>query len=327
MPEMQTKASRYGVLLLNMGGPRNLQEVEQYIYRLLSDPDAVRLPAGRLLQKPLARMIARLRAPKVRRRYELIGGKSPINEATAAQAAATQTELGLPVEHAMRYTRPAAGDALNSLAAREVERTVVIPLYPQYSTVSTLSAMKDLQRCNGHAMAYRTVERHYDNPGYLGAMKAELRATLQQIDSVLRTHVLFTAHSIPEAYIQRGDTYASEVERTAALVAAGEPGIQTWSLAYQSSVGPVRWRGPSLEEELQRLLSTGVEHLVVQPLSFVSENLETLYDLDIVFRQACVESGIKSFHRVRAPGSSELYIKALAGMARRVIGEWEGGNA
>lgn len=318
--------SRYGVLLLNMGGPGSLDEVEQYIYSLLADPDMIRLPLGSVLQKPFARMISRRRAPKVQKRYELIGGKSPIGATTEQQARLLEQQLGIPVDYAMRYTPPACADALRQLAGRGSTRLIAIPLYPQYSTVSTLSSVKDL-KAQSDGREIRVVERHSANRDYINAMREQLIAVLAQTDNSLKSHVLFAAHSIPEAYIRRGDPYAAEIEQTAADIIAGIADPPAHSLAYQSQVGPVKWRGPTLEEALAEVAGTGVQQLVVQPLSFVSENLETLYDLDIVFKKQCAEAGISRYHRVPALNDSLLYIGALANIVRTEVGRWEASDA
>jgi ferrochelatase len=324
---MDVSSNQYGVLLLNMGGPGSLEDVEEYIFNLLADPDMIKLPLSGLIQKPLARFIAKRRAPKVRKRYELIGGKSPIQEETAQQASLLHQQLGLPVSFAMRYTEPSVDEALAMLKHHKVSRLVVIPLYPQYSTVSTLSSIKDFKQNADGAVDYRIVERHYDDPAYVGAMQNVLGDVLKGTAQDLKTHLLFVAHSIPEAYIQQGDPYADEVERTVELICASVDHDLQHSLAYQSRVGPVKWRGPTLEEELEVLVAKGVEQLVVQPLSFVSENLETLFDLDIDFKGSCQQAGIKALHRVPTLGHAPQYIDTLAGIARRTIGSWERDDA
>lgn len=310
-----------------MGGPRDLSEVEDYIFQLLADPDMVRLPCAALLQRPLARFIARRRSPKVRQRYAVIGGRSPLNADAAQQAQLLGERLGLPVAHALRYTPPQAEQAVAMLAARGVQRLVALPLYPQYSSVSTLSALKDLDRGNAGRLPVRAIDRHFSDPGYISALRELLQETLGRIKPRLRTHLLFVAHSIPEAYIAAGDPYVAEVEATVQLVSAGlEPRLPQ-SLAYSSRVGPLKWRGPALAEELDRLARQGVEQLVVHPVSFVSENLETLFDLDIEFKRQCAERGLHEFLRVPALGCAPAYISALAGLVQRQIAQWEGGDA
>lgn len=319
--------AHYGVLLLQMGGPYDLDGVRDYIYQLLADPDMVKFPGSALLGKPLAAMIARFRTPKVKKRYALIGGKSPINAATAEQASLVAGKLGLPASFAMRYTPPPVRQALGELRAQGVERLIVIPLYPQYSTVSTLSSRKDFDRQNQPPLPLRFVQRHYDDAVYISGMQAMLRAELAKLDPALPSHLLFVAHSIPEAYVRQGDTYTAEIEATGELICAGVPEAPPHSLAYQSQVGPVEWRGPDLEQALAMLLKQGVKQLVVQPLSFVSECLETIYDLDIDFKRMCAEAGITAYFRVPTAMDADWYAEALAGIARREIAAWEAGDA
>lgn len=313
--------------MLNMGGPADLDGVQDYIYQLLADPDMVRFPASWLLQKPLAKLISVMRAPKVRKRYALIGGSSPIDRATADQAAALEGITQMPVSYAMRYTPPAVRDAVTALQSRGAERIVAITLYPQYSTVSTLSSIRDYKKAIGNSVPSRFVEQHFDEPKYIEALTELLRETLQNIDPGLKTHLLFTAHSIPEAYVKAGDPYPSQIEGTAALILAGIENPPPHSLAYQSQVGPVEWRGPTLEDELARLKADGVQQLVVHCLSFVSDNLETLWDLDHDFKSKCAEQGITAFHRVPTVNTNPVYIESLAALTRQAIESWERGDA
>jgi protoporphyrin/coproporphyrin ferrochelatase len=325
--EAGEQGGRYGVLLLNMGGPHDLDCVEDYIYQLLADPDMVRLGWASFLREPLARFISRKRGPKVRKRYAMMGGKSPINEATAEQAALLQRQIGMPVAYAMRYTPPPVSSALDELRGAGCERVVVVMLYPQYSTVSTLSSLKDFNRQNTRSIPHRIVDRHFSDPTYIGGMQSLLREGLGGLKPHVRTHLLFVAHSIPEAYVREGDPYTDEVERTAELIRAGVPEAPPHSLAYQSQVGPVKWRGPYLEEALRTMLDQGVQQLVVQPLSFVSECLETIFDLDIDFKEMCAKAGITAYIRIPAPSSASWYIDALEGLSRGAINDWEAERA
>jgi ferrochelatase len=321
------EAGQARVLLLNMGGPASLDAVEPYIASLLGDPDMVRLPLGGLLQQPFARMVARRRAPKVRERYKLIGGASPLEAATARQAELLAAELGLPVDYAMRYTPPRVAEVLGRSGDPLAAHWVVIPLYPQYSTVSTLSALKDFRAQAPPGLRYSVVDRHFSAPGYIRALKLRLGEALAECEPGLNTHIVFAAHSIPESYIRRGDPYADEIEATARLVREdADDGLKS-TLGYQSRVGPVKWRGPTLGEVLAELVADGVQQLVVQPLSFVCENLETLFDLDIDFREECAAAGISNFARARTVDAAPEYISALAELARGALAEGGGSNA
>ncbi len=227
----------------------------------------------------------------------------------------------------MRYTPPSVSDALSTLKLGGCNRLVVIPLYPQYSTVSTLSSIRDFENQIDDGIDYRIIDRHFNNANYIFAMRKLLLNAISKANINLNTHILFAAHSIPESYIRGGDPYADEVEETARAICESADVLPPYSLAYQSRVGPVKWRGPTLEEELESLISNGVKQLIVQPLSFVSENLETLYDLDVEFKDTCKAAGLKSYIRVPTLESSPEYISALAEMTIGAIEMWEAAGA
>jgi ferrochelatase len=299
-----------GVLLTDMGGPATTGDLEDFLRALLGDPRILRMPLGFLLRPLLSRRIARTRAPKVAHRYDAIGGGSPLLPATRRLAGALEERLEVPVHVAMRYTAPRTAAALDEMRGRGVGRVVVIPLYPQYSTSTTASTRDDLDRHAQPGITCAMVERHADRTTYLDVM-TELLAT-SRAAAPQGAYVLFTAHSVPESFTLGGDPYVSEIAATVLGIASrANLGEKGHSLAWQS-VGPVgRWHGPSWEQALDRLRDDGVRDLVVQPLSFVSENLETLWDLDIEMRRRCDTLGI-SMRRVPTPGAAPGYAALLA---------------
>lgn len=322
---MKRKHPSYGVVLLNMGGPSSLADVEPYLERLFADPMIVSLPLGGLWQGAFARLLARKRAPKSRERYRLIGGGSPLLAATKKQAKGLSHLLGVPVAIAMRYSDPGAPEALARLADEGVTRIVALPLYPQRCRATTDSSLADLARHNRSNLPIRAVEDHHDDPGYIAVLVSLLRRTLASVEGARCPRVLFAAHSVPVSLVQGGDPYVPQVAGTAARVAEGaglEPGM--WQLAFQSRIGPARWQGPSLEEAWASLRSEGCDALVVQPLSFVAENLETLYDLDLVFRDLCRDGGLERYIRVPVPGDSPEYLEVLATRVRALVETWDG---
>ncbi len=305
-----------GVLLLQMGGPERLEDVEPYLRALFADGEMIRLPLGVLYRRLLARIVAARRAGRIRERYRAIGGRSPLVEITRRQASALARELGRPVACGMRYTRPNTAEAVAELRAMKVRNLVALPLYPQYSRCTTGSALIQLERC-ARDLAVTVVKDHHDDAGYIEAVSEKLRGYLSDWPADGRSRVLFAAHSIPLSYVRRGDPYVEQTRRTARLVAeASGLGEQDWRLAFSSRLGPVRWQGPSLEEMTAQLQSEQVRRLVVVPLSFVAENLETLWDLDLVFHRRCARAGIADFRRVPAVGDSERYVAALARLVR-----------
>jgi protoporphyrin/coproporphyrin ferrochelatase len=321
--------SRCGVLLLNMGGPSDLDQIQPYLSELFSDPAIIRMPLGKLYQKRLARFISKRRAAKVKERYAAIGGGSPVNRETEKQAAALAKILGAPVVFAMRYTDPRVAGAIAALAARGARRLVVIPLFPQFSKATSGSAIAEFKANNKSNLPYTIVEKHFDHPGFIDALAHELGKAMKNIEPGFSTRILFVAHSIPESYSRNGDPYIAQVQETVKAVAGRLNLKEIFSVAFQSRIGPVKWHGPSLEQALAQLRSEGVEQIVLQPVSFVSENLETLYDLDIEFKKKCLAAGIKNFIRVPCPSQSEIYMNALAELATTSSqpDKWENGNA
>jgi protoporphyrin/coproporphyrin ferrochelatase len=316
-----SSAHRYGVLLLNMGGPQSEAEIYDYLYRLFSDPFIVHLPG--FLRRRFAKIIARLRRKKAAARYAQIGGKSPLNEETATQAKKLEEVLHVPVTFAMHYSEPFVYSAQRDLEDRGVNRLIVLPLYPQYCHATTMSALEDFIEHRGNDVAYRFIEQHYNSPAYNEAMSHLLAETLRKIDDNLVTRVLFVAHSIPMRLVRDGDPYVEQVQSTMASITQQKSIPYSYALAFQSRLGPMKWQGPTLSEVLQQFRQEQVEQVVVHPLSFVVENLETLYDLDIQFQELCRNSGIKKYFRVPALGSHPLYIHALATLVKEEIDNWE----
>ena len=313
---MGASTDRAGVALLNMGGPAGPDEVEPFLRELFADPAILGVPWP--VRPLLAGWIARRRAPHSALRYERHGGASPLLAATADQATALEDRLGWPVAVAMRYGRPTSREALDELARRGVARVVALPLYPQYSTTTSATSLEALRQAAAvRGMALAEVESYPELPGLLdaieGAVETQLAAARADGDDA-RIHLLFAAHGIPLSRVRRGDPYPGQVASTARAV--GERLDLPWSLAFQSRVGPARWLEPTVEDEVDRLAADGVETLVVQPLTFVSENLETLDDLDRELAAHASERGIHRFLRGAAPGTDPAFIGGLAELAR-----------
>ncbi|GAB4309704.1 MAG: ferrochelatase [Myxococcota bacterium] len=303
---------KYGVVLLNMGAPESRDGIEPYLFNLFSDPEIVNIPLGSIFRRFLARRIAKKRAPLAAEKYDFIGGKSPLLEETKKQAKKLSECLNIPVSIAMRYSEPRADAALSALSNEGVNKIIALPLYPQFSFSTTRSSIKDIFAHKKDGIEIRTIESYYNDDAYISAMSALLESALSNADDFLKTHILFAAHGIPERYTKRGDPYIGQVNETARLIHKRLSPSMPYSLAFQSRVGPIKWHRPSLDEELENLLKSGVEQVILQPLSFVSENLETLYDLDIEFKQLSQRKGLKSFIRVKTPGDADEFIRALA---------------
>ena len=321
----QPKPTRpIGVLLFNLGGPEDQAAVEPFLINLFSDRDIIELPLGAVLQPVFARLIAKLRGPSVRRNYALIGGGSPQLRFTRAQAAALEARLnhgdgGFKTAIAMRYWHPDTEEALRNLADADVERIVTLTLYPQYSRATTGSSERALTRVLERPewkgrFSVSGIRSYADHPLYLDALAGTVRRGLAGFDVSGRDRVvlLFSAHGLPQRFVDAGDPYVDETRVTLRGVLERLDVPNRHVLGFQSRSGPVRWTGPGTDQQIDRLGRDGMREVLVVPLSFVSDHIETLYEVDILFKRRALEAGITDFRRVTALGTDPLFIEALA---------------
>jgi protoporphyrin/coproporphyrin ferrochelatase len=307
------------VFLLNLGGPRSLAEVEPYLYDLFLDV----LPAGLgPLKRPLARLIARRRAPSSAEKYQLIGGRSPLVERTEEQARALAGVLGpgFTTHLAMRCGHPSTEEGVQEALASGAERGVALPLYPQWANATSRSSLEELRRVWPKEKPLVEVCTWHDHPGWLDASAATLREALAAVPAGLRDRLLvvFSAHGLPMSQVRKGDPYPRYVEISARST-ADRCGLapSQWQLTYQSRVGPLKWLGPDTVEYLAA--NAKGRAVVTVPIAFVSEHLETLYDLDILAKEAAEKGGAAFYGRARAVGSRPDFIAALADIVRTAI--------
>jgi ferrochelatase len=315
-----------GVVVLNLGGPDSLAAVEPFLRNLFADPDVIHFPPGMgWLQPVFARMVAQRRGPKARANYEQIGGRSPIADESKAQAEAVAAALGRRGwrSHgvvAMGCWHPFSDEAVARLLQVGIRRAVALPLYPQYSRTTTGSSFVALDRAvaaAGGALEIARVERYPVAPGYLEAICDRVRAAASTVPLEERTGVpvLFSAHGLPESYIRRGDPYLDEIRTTvAALTARLGLGARA-RLCFQSRVGPQRWLGPTTEETIDAVAKEGWKSVVVVPIAFTGEHIETLQEIDILFKEHATRAGITCFARARTVGTHPAFISALADLA------------
>lgn len=305
---------KLAVVLFNLGGPDSLDAVEPFLNNLFSDPAIISLPT--FLRKPLARFIARRRAPVAREIYAKIGGRSPILEETEAQARALEQALsdyGTRAFVAMRCSKPFSDDAARDVAAWRPDHIVLLPLYPQYSTTTSGSALKDWQRARAAAGIIAPESRvccYPWMPGFIDAVAELTRETLAKARSDVSYRVLLSAHGLPKRVVAKGDPYQWQVERTAAGI-VDCLGISDWTVCYQSRVGPLEWIGPSTDMEIRRAGADG-KGVAVVPIAFVSEHSETLVELDIEYEKLARESGVRDYLRVPTVGVQPKFIAGLA---------------
>jgi len=324
---MAEARTRTGVVLFQLGGPETLEDIEPFLFNLFCDPDIIDFPFARLGRKPLAKLISATRAAKVRHHYAEIGGGSPIRRNTEAQARALERELraqGLDAccVVAMRYWRPFTRDAVASLEAAGCEQVVLLPLYPQYSSTTTGSSLNEWERrCRDVACNVSThlVREFYRDPGYLDSVVEKIEAALARFPDPHAAELVFSAHSVPIAVIEKGDPYQRQIEETVALVMerAGFPNRHR--LCYQSKVGASKWLQPSLRETLRRAAAEGVRDLCVVPIAFVSDHVETLGEIDHEARALAGTLGIRQFEMTAGLNDSPRFIAALAELVRNVL--------
>ncbi|CAJ2643825.1 unnamed protein product [Trifolium pratense] len=322
-----TVEEKVGVLLLNLGGPETLDDVQPFLFNLFADPDIIRLPRlFRFLQRPLAKLISTLRAPKSKEGYASIGGGSPLRKITDDQALAIKMALeakGLSsnVYVGMRYWYPFTEEAVQQIKRDGITRLVVLPLYPQFSistTGSSISVLEQMFREDDYLsrVPVSIINSWYQRKGYLKSMADLIEKELQSFSEPMEAMIFFSAHGVPVSYVENaGDPYRDQMEECIFLImqelkARGINNEHT--LAYQSRVGPVQWLKPYTDEVLVELGQKGVKSLLAVPVSFVSEHIETLEEIDMEYRELALESGIKNWARVPALGLTPSFITDLA---------------
>jgi ferrochelatase len=312
MPEGKT-----GVILLNLGGPDSPGAVRPFLYNLFSDRRIIRL-GPTPLQKPIAWLISSLRARKTRGYYALIGGASPLLEITNAQAGALGQRLrehgSFEVYVGMRYWKPFIEDAVGRMQGDGIQRLVSLSLYPQYSRATTGSSERRLEEAlAGYPMEHAPVQPWFEHPLYIEALCDVISRGLGE-----DTLVLFSAHSLPVSFIEAGDPYVEHLMATIKAV-EGRLGIR-WRLGYQSKSGPVKWLGPSTEEVLAMLSAEGTRDVLMVPISFVSDHIETLYEIDILYKKAAEGLGI-NLRRSESLNTHPVFIRALEDLVLKKAGQ------
>jgi ferrochelatase len=313
-----------GVLLLNLGGPGSIRAVRPFLYNLFSDRTIIRLGPA-FMQKPLAGLISTLRAPKAAEMYRQIGGKSPLLEFTAAQAEALRRGLDGPwrVLIGMRYWHPFISEALEEARSRGINKLIVLSLYPHYSLATTGSSLIKLKEdIKAYPMSYGVVQEWYRHPLYIEALADTIKKAAARFEGK-DVFVLFSAHAVPRKLIDMGDPYLEQIEGTISAVSEKIPFEH--ALSFQSRIGPVKWLEPSTEGMLRELAGSGVKNIVVTPVSFVSDHLETLYEIDILYKGLAAKLGL-GLERAEALNTHPLLIKALVELVRAKRKElgWQG---
>lgn len=307
-----------GVLLVNMGGPRSLKEMKVFLACMFKDPRI--LPFGKTVRNILSFIISNARYKKSWKKYELIGG-TPIIHATQETMLALQRALSdsYNVKMAFSYTSPTIEESMLSFKNEGIEKITIIPLYPQSSFSTTSSVLDDVKKITLKEKSFdiRFENEFYQHKGFIDFWSENITAHIKN-NGLLSPYLLFSAHSIPQFMIDRGDTYSRAIAESAALISGNL--MLDFEVAYQSGMRSDKWVGPDTIERLKLLAKTGKEEIVIVPISFVNENLETLYDIDkVIIPFAKKELGIKNISRVKIPEADDLFIRLLVDIIKNKL--------
>jgi protoporphyrin/coproporphyrin ferrochelatase len=307
---------RRAVVLFNLGGPDSPKAVRPFLFNLFRDPAIITLPA--VARYPLAALISTTRTRRATANYAIMGGRSPLLPETKAQAMALQAELDrnspdvdTRVFVAMRYWRPLVQDAARDVAAFAPDEVVLLPLYPQYSTTTTGSSVKEWTRVYPGPGRTRTVCCYPNTPGLVAAHAAEIRKVWDAAGRPESVRLLFSAHGLPQQVVDGGDPYEAQIRATATAIAAKLPELEDWQVSFQSRVGRLRWLEPSTESAI-RQAGSDRKGVLISPIAFVSEHVETLVELDHEYANLAKSLGVAPFLRARTPGVSPTFVADLA---------------
>jgi ferrochelatase len=325
-------------VLFQLGGPDSLEAVEPFLLNLFLDPDIIPLGPFGLLRRPIAKLISSRRSVPVAGRYAEIGRRSPIGTLTERQRLRLVEAVSPYVDPvavvAMRYWHPFTAEAVETLRnAGPLDEIVLLPLYPHYSYATTLSSLKEWRRVVDQAKWERavgkptehTIDNFHNHPMYIQALVQRIGSVLRQFPDSSRIHLVFSAHGLPMSLVEKGDPYAKQIEETVRLVCElGAKQYSAWPrthlLCYQSRVGPAKWLQPPLTETIERLGRKGVKEMLVAPISFVTEHIETLHEINIEAREEAEKLGIERFRMMPAVGDSPLFIAALKDLVLKAVG-------
>lgn len=310
------------VVLFNLGGPDSLEAVRPFLFNLFRDPAIIPLPA--VARYPLAALISTTRNKSAQANYAIMGGRSPLLPETESQAAALDAELknaGLDarVFVAMRYWKPFIEAVASDVAAYAPDEIVLLPLYPQYSTTTTGSSTAAWARAYKGPGRTRTVCCYPTGAGVIDAHAAEIRKVWSAAGQPSNLRLLFSAHGLPQQVVDGGDPYEAQIRATAAAIAERLPELPDWQVCFQSRVGRLKWIGPATDEAIRQAGTDG-KGVVVSPIAFVSEHVETLVELDHEYAELAGKIGVSPYLRARTPGVGQPFIAELAKAVSSALG-------
>jgi len=307
--------AKEAVVLLNMGGPNNLNEVEMFLKNMFADKNILTMKSD-LLRKMIGGMIVFNRTESSQEIYRQLGGKSPIVGHTQNLVKKLQDKLGedVIVEFAMRYTPPFASEIIERLNAAKVEKIYLIPLYPQQSSTTTKSSLEDFEdayhKAGGDALLVE-IKHFFENETYNKSVIEGIKTSVGN-DDYRDFDLIFSAHGLPQKIVDAGDVYQKHVQKHIAILnkMLEKEGMNFHEthLAYQSKVGPMAWLKPSLDEKLQLVRNRGI---IIVPVAFTIDNSETDFELEVEYREIAEELGFKEYRVTRCANDSDLFVDAL----------------
>ncbi len=311
--------NKSAVVLFNLGGPDSLEAVQPFLENLFNDPDIFKLP----FQKTLARFVSKKRSPKIQEEYKLIGGKSPLSMWTERQRKLLQNKLLLrgykaDVFVAMRYWKPLTEETVHQIGKNDYEKIILLPLYPHYSISTTGSSFNEWKRFyKSDASKLIYIENYFNHPIYIQALNERIDQALQKFPENIRKEVqlVFSAHGTPVSYLKKGDPYSGQIKSTIEAVMELRNNDREYHLCFQSKVGPAKWLEPATDKMIEELASKGKKYLLIIPISFVSDHIETLYELDIEYRHTAEKAGIENYIVMEGLNDSQLFVDALYELA------------
>ena len=325
---LKKKPRRIALVFLQMGGPQTISQVQPFLENLFKDPFIIRLPKPmRVLQPLLAKLISRKRAPLVKTYYEKIGGGSPLLQITSSFAEKMQDqlksrELSVKSFTCMRYTQPRSHEVVKSIQQYKPKLIVLFPLYPHYSKTTTGSSMHDFMQALNHStfltrVPIELIEDWSTIPPYINWWVSQIKSLYNSLPLEERetSVILFSAHGIPKRYVTAGDPYPHRVQQAFEQITQSlkHKGVQAQTLlSFQSNVGPIEWLRPYTHDVLSNSDLKGATTLIMVPLGFVSDHLETLYEMDFLYKQVALENGIANFYRIPVMNDNDMFIEELA---------------
>jgi ferrochelatase len=310
------------VVLFQLGGPDSLEAIEPFLYNLFMDPDIIDFPGAFLVRRFLAKFISSRRSVKVAENYKRIDSKSPILNFTQRQASALESVLRLQnidvrVFIAMRYWHPMTDEVVQKIRADGFEQVILLPLYPQFSQATTRSSMNEWNRQiqkQKLLVPTRFVCCYPSQPLFIEALVENINSAFVRFHKIVSTDIdlIFSAHGVPLSYIKRGDPYQLQMEETVRCIVERGKWNSPYTLCYQSKVGPMKWLKPSLIETVEHLAGKDRKHLLVIPVAFVTDHIETLHEINIDVRRHAMAHGAQQFELTPALNDHPKFIQCLA---------------